>query len=76
MKQGSPALISAIKDYGTWAKITENTWAIVTNKSAVHVRDNLKPFIGQGGRLFILKSGAGAAWSNVACTNEWLQKNL
>lgn len=69
-------VISAIKKYGTWAKIIDNTWAIVTEKSAKEVRDELSSLIGQRERLFVIKSGVEAAWKNAACTNEWLKKNI
>lgn len=35
------SLYNAIKSYGTWARITESSWAIVTNQTAVQVRDFL-----------------------------------
>lgn len=76
IKHDPSDIISAIRSYGTWAKICENVWAIVTTKSAVDVRNHLSLSIQQGERLFIIKSGIEAAWKNVACTNEWLQKNL
>lgn len=76
LKHDSSALTAAIKSYGTWAKITENTWAIVSAKSAVDIRNHLNSFINKGERLFVVKSGVEAAWRNAACTNEWLKKNL
>lgn len=69
-------IISAIKKYGTWAKIVDNTWAIVTEKSAKEVRDELTLSIDANERLFVVKSGVEAAWKNAACTNEWLKKNI
>ena len=40
------SLIEAIKNYGTWAHITQSTWAVVaSNSSAKKVRENLKKFI-------------------------------
>ena len=69
-------LHNAIKQYGTWAKITESTWAIVTNNTAEIVRDNLLSFMDNNDRLFVIKSGGEAAWMRVMCKNEWLQKNL
>lgn len=68
-------LETAIKAYGTWAKITHETWAIVTTQSAVQVRDSLQPHI-TGGAIFVVKSGVEAAWGNVECSNEWLKRNL
>ncbi len=70
------SLHNAIKQYGTWAKITESTWAVVTRNSAEKVRDNLLTFMDNNDRLFVIKSGGEAAWMSVLCNNEWLQKHL
>ena len=76
-EQNYDGLYNKIKDYGIWAKITESTWAIKTNNSAVEVRDNLKQVIKEDdNRLFVVKSGLEAAWSNIIGKNEWFQKNL
>ena len=69
-------LYDAIKSYGTWAKITESTWAIMTEDRAKEVRDYLINLLPSGSRLFVIKSGSIAAWRNVICSNEWLKKNL
>ncbi|BDW93294.1 hypothetical protein MACH07_21260 [Flagellimonas marinaquae] len=70
------SLYKKIKGYGTWAHITESTWAIVTEQKAVAVRDYLTQNLPQGSRLFVIKSGVEAAWKNVMCKNEWLKNNL
>lgn len=73
----SSQILATIKTYGTWAKITENTWAVVAiSEKAVVVRDKLRPFIGTGGRLFVIKSGYESAWANPHASNEWLRKYL
>jgi hypothetical protein len=70
-------LLAAIQTYGTWAKITENTWAIVsTSDKSSQVRDRLMPLVGVGGRIFVLKSGYESAWSNPHAKSEWLKKYL
>ncbi|MCK4241417.1 MAG: hypothetical protein KAX30_07315 [Candidatus Atribacteria bacterium] len=70
------ALYEAIKSYGTWAHITESTWAVTTSKSAVQVRDHLSSVMDNDDRLFIVKSGVEAAWINVMCKSQWLKDNL
>jgi hypothetical protein len=70
------SLHNAIKTYGTWAKITESTWAVVTQQSAIALRDNLLKYIDNNDRLFVIKSGGEAAWINIMCNNEWLQKHI
>lgn len=70
------SLHNAIKAYGTWAKITESTWAIVTSQSAKQVRDNLLSYLDGNDRIFVIKSGGEAAWMRVRSSNDWLEKNL
>lgn len=65
-----------IKSYGTWAKISESCWAIVTDGQSTDVRDNLKSCLDVNDRLFVTKSSGIAAWSNVICKSEWLKDNL
>lgn len=68
---------NAVKSYGTWAKINEFTWAIVTSRSAIEVRDHLSRYLTSNtSGVFVIKSGVKAAWRNVACKHEWLKKNL
>lgn len=69
-------LYKAIKAYGTWAHITESLFAVVTEQSAKELRENLGVYFPKGSKLFIVKSGAEAAWRNVICSNEWLKDNL
>lgn len=69
-------LIDRIKQYGTWAHITLSTWAVVTEDSATTIRDTLKSYIPEGGRLLVVQTAHIAAWNNAMCTNEWLQKNI
>ena len=69
-------LHDAIKAYGTWAHITESTWAVVTEYSAKEIRDDLGQYLPDGSRLLVVKSGVEAAWRNPICRNEWLKKNL
>jgi len=70
------ALYEAIKGYGTWARINESLWAVVTTKKAVQVRDHLAQFTDANDRLFVVKSGTEAAWKNSRCKNEWLKEHL
>ena len=68
-------LYEAIKAYSGWARITKLTWAVVTAKSAVEIRDHLSKITGTE-RLFVVKSGVEAAWSNSRCSDTWLKENL
>ena len=70
------SLYEKLKDYNGWAKITESAWAIGSSKKASEIRDDLVPFIGKTGRLFVIKSGKAAAWKNAIASNDWFKKNL
>jgi len=70
------ALHNAIKAYGTWGKITESTWAIVTYQNSTQIRDYLLNFVDKDDRLFVIKSGGDAAWLNAIAEYNWLQQNL
>ncbi len=69
-------LYEAIKSYDNWAKITESTWAVVTNKSAKEIREHLVNHMDGNDKIIVIKSGGEAAWKNSTCSNEWLQKYL
>jgi hypothetical protein len=75
-KRDYSSLIEAVKEYKTWAHVTESTWAVVTDKSAQAIRDHLLSLMHEDDRLLVVKSGTEAAWNNVLCRNEWLKKNL
>jgi hypothetical protein len=69
-------LYAAIKAYGTWAHITESVWSVVTEQSAVQVRDDLLQHMHPEDRLFVVRSGVESAWNNVLCKSEWLKEHL
>jgi hypothetical protein len=73
---GDYKVIEAIKEYGTWAHVTQSTWAVVTDERPKAIRDNLIKLMPDGSRLFVIRSGSFAAWRNVMCRNEWLKKYL
>ena len=76
-KDGNPSgLEEKFKTYEGWAKTTESSWAIASEKKASEIRNELVPYIGSTGRIFILKSGKAAAWRNVFASNDWFKKNL
>lgn len=70
------SLYAALKSYGTWARINESLWAVVSSKTAVQVREHLALYTDANDRLFVIKSGVEAAWRNPRCKNEWLKEHL
>lgn len=70
-------LIGHLKSYGTWARPTESTWVIVTDDSAVQVRDAAKQYIDSNDKLFVVESGGVGAWKSLPqSTTDWLRKYL
>ena len=67
-----------LKSYGYFCPILNNCWAIMTEKKAADVRDDLTKLVGPNGRLFVIRSGTEAAWYNSYGTthDEWLKRNL
>lgn len=70
------ALINHIKGYGYWAHITKSTWAVLSTKSAVEIRDGIKRLLTKDSRLIVVQSANVAAWDNTICSNNWLKKNV
>lgn len=70
------ALYKAIKNYSTWAHVTESTWFIKTAETCVQVRDKLLKLMDGNDRLFVGELSGAAAWQNSICKGEFLQKNL
>lgn len=66
----------AIKSYGTWARITESTFAVVTESSATEVRDYLIQYLNSDDRIFVMKTGGRSAWRHAIADSDWLKKHL
>jgi hypothetical protein len=69
-------LISAIKKYYQWAKITESSWLINTDDSCVMIRDNLNQYLDSNDRIFVGNLSGEAAWRNVICGSDGLKERL
>ncbi len=70
------SLISAIKSYGTYAKVLESCWIIKSNDSSSTIRVYLSSYMDSNDRIFVAKLTGEASWQNVLCTNDWLKGNL
>jgi hypothetical protein len=74
--QNYNAIHDQIKTYKTWARPTESTWIVVTEKSASEIYDHIVNYIDKNDRLLIVKSGVESSWYNVRCKDSWLVKHL
>jgi hypothetical protein len=72
-------LFDAIKAVGSdWWHCLDSTWMVVSNGSAVSIRDALRGHIDTSDKLLVVTLTTGAAWSgpfNADCV-KWLQKYL
>ena len=69
-------LHDAIKAYPNHAYILESLWAVVTDQTAADIHANLSTHTDNDDRLFILRAGPDAHWSNVHTLNSWLHTHL
>lgn len=69
-------LDNALRQYPSWARIMPNTWAVLSDDTAITIRENLLQYLVNGDRILVIKSGIESAWSNSMATNEWLKENL
>lgn len=71
------ALIERIEGYGTWAKIQQSVWLIVTSDTATEITDCLKQYLDENDKLFVAKVSAPAAWFGYQqSVTDWLIKHL
>lgn len=70
------ALYQVLRSFPNWGKLTESTWAVVTSKTAVEIRDFLRNYIDSNDRLIVILSGRSAAWTRLLADNEWVIENL
>lgn len=71
------ALRARLKSLGSYCPIHSFSWAILSEKSAVTIRDELLAEFPQA-RLFVIRSGVEAAWSGAygPQNSEWLKAHL
>ena len=68
-------LYSRIKSYGSWAKITESSWAISTPSTAVSIRDHLTPALDANDKILVGALGS-SAWKGLDDeVSKWLKTN-
>ena len=67
-----------LKQYSGYCPIHDNCWAIISDQSAVQIRDFLSKNLPASERIFVIRSGIEAARANPYSTknNEWLKERL
>lgn len=69
-------LYEAIKSYGTWGKLTESVWAILTYEDSVAIRAKLMAHMDANDRILVVRSGQEAAWARLIANSEWVKEYL
>ncbi|SEW23562.1 hypothetical protein SAMN04487827_2233 [Prevotella sp. khp7] len=70
------SLYQALKSFERWGKLTESTWAIVSNLDHVQIRDYLMQYMDRNDRLIVVLSGKSAAWNRMIADNQWVKENI
>ncbi|GKV78039.1 hypothetical protein PEC106568_32120 [Pectobacterium carotovorum subsp. carotovorum] len=71
------SLIERIQSYDTWCHPLESAWIIVTDQTAVQVRDNLKAVMDADDGLLVTRLQGEAAWYGLSNEiSQWLKDNL
>lgn len=67
-----------LKQYDMYCPIHDNCWAIVTDQTAVQVREFVDAVLNSADRIFVIRSGSEAAWRNTYGdqNSNWLKKHL
>lgn len=77
-EQSYDKLYSALETIGSgYWDCLESTWLVVTDKTSVQIRDELKQYLKDGDRLLVMRYGEGAAWHGFKddCQT-WLEDKL
>lgn len=75
--QNYTCLRNKLEAYGTHWHMQGSVWIVVTNQTAVQIRDNLNPCLDSNDKLFVGRLSGEAAWFGYGdqVTN-WLKANL
>ena len=71
-----PDILSDIKSYGSWAKLSESSYAIVTSSSPKAVYDKLSKHLDGNDNCYIISLSKPYWGQGPKDVNDWLDKNL
>ncbi len=70
-------VLRIIKEHWGWARLGGSAYIVITEKSAVEIRDNLMAVMDSNDQLFVGVIKAPAAWFGLGDeVSDWLKKNL
>ena len=67
-----------LQQYDGYCAIHDNCWAIISDQTPAQIRDHLNQDFSPSDRIFVIRSGTYAAWSNPygSENSEWLKERL
>lgn len=74
--QNHSKLLTKIKQYPSWAQLSESSYAIETNTSPQQIFDILKPLIDKNDILYVINLKKPYAGFGSTDVNNWLDKRL
>jgi hypothetical protein len=71
-----PPIVQAIKEYPRWAKLSESSYAIVTDASPQAVYNGLHRHLDSNDQLYVINLRKPYAGQGSKEVNDWLENNL
>jgi len=69
-------VLSALKESGKWARLTDGTYLISTWETAEQVRNRISPHLGLMGKAWVGLAPAPSAWFGLPeDVSAWIHKN-
>ena len=75
-KENFEKIVAYLKSFNAWARITDSSFALTTDLKATDIRNEIVKRKDENDRVFVIKSGIEAAWSNTRGRNQWFKDNL
>jgi hypothetical protein len=71
-----PKIVDAIKKYGSWAMLSESSYAIATAQTAETVYDGLSPLLDNNDQLYVITLKRPYYGQGAKEVNDWLASQL
>lgn len=71
-----PKIVDAVKSYGTWAKLSESSYAIVSGSTPEQVRLHFQPLLDDNDNLFVISLRQPYAGWGGKDVHDWLSQHL
>ena len=77
-KENLQKMENLLKTYSGFCPIHKYCWSIISEKKPTEIHNHLREALAPNDRLFVIRSGTEAAWSNAYSKkhDDWLKKNL